>query len=114
MRNYYIIALNGKRNFMAPIHPNTEIRRNRVALLKELWAIKAKALCGLIRLTTLYDKKKPKTFKVMGITPKMSINLNFGKMKTTTLIISLFSLFIFYRYFLRESVNFKGGKNCCR
>ena len=36
MRNYYIIALNGKRNFMAPIHPNMEIRRNRVACINEL------------------------------------------------------------------------------
>jgi len=29
--NFFSIAWNGKRNFMAPIHPNMEIRRNRVA-----------------------------------------------------------------------------------
>ncbi len=27
-----------KRNFIAPIHPKLEIRRNRVAHINELWA----------------------------------------------------------------------------
>jgi len=36
MKIFYTIALNGKRNIIASIHPNMEIRRNRVACINEL------------------------------------------------------------------------------
>jgi len=37
--NFFTIALNGKRNFMAPIHPKMEIRRYAVAAINELPAM---------------------------------------------------------------------------
>ncbi len=36
MKIFYTIAWNGKRNFMAPIHPKMEIRRYGVACINEL------------------------------------------------------------------------------
>jgi len=44
MKIFYTIAWNGKRNFMAPIHPKMEIRRYGVACINELPPILTKTM----------------------------------------------------------------------
>lgn len=44
MKIYYTIAWNGKRNIIASIHTNMEIRHSRVAPINELYETEKKTL----------------------------------------------------------------------